>query len=71
MTALTTQEITIVCLFVVFIYSPTLVRKWGALPVVAAVTVQGGAEFNDPSKTMTIEKLHPQFIWIHYVIPLF
>ena len=42
--------------------------EW-ALPTVAAVTVQGGAEFKDPTTTVTTTKHHPQLIWFPDLVP--
>ena len=53
-TALTAQGMSIMCLFVVFMLSSELVRNgggWGGLPMVAAVTIQGGAGFKDATIT--------------------
>ena len=58
MTALTTQGISIMCLFIVFMWSPQLVRKREG-PIVAAVTVQGGAGFKDATRTMNMQNFIP------------
>ena len=48
--ALTAQRRTIICLFRVFMWNPTLQRKRGALAKVAAVTFQGGADATRTTK---------------------
>ena len=54
MTALTDQEMSVMGLFVVYMWSQELVRKRGALHMVAAVTVQGGAGYKDAKTTMKL-----------------
>ena len=75
-TALTAKRMKIISLFVVFmrVVEPDTCEekggRGGGLPVVAAVTVQGGAVFKDP-KTMKIALLHPQCIWFPDLVPPF
>ena len=59
MTALTAQGLTMKCLFVVFLLSPTLGENGEVIPIVAFVTVKGGAGIKDATSTMTLALLHP------------
>ena len=54
---LTAQGMSLMCLFVLLILRPELVRRSGALPMVAAVTAQGGAGFKDAATTIRIRNL--------------
>ena len=47
------------CLFVVFLLSPTLGENGEVIPIVAFVTVKGGAGIKDATSTMTLALLHP------------
>ena len=54
---LTAQGVTMVCFFVVFRWSPKLLKMRRGPPMVANMTVQGMAGTRDATTTMKIVKL--------------
>ena len=67
-TALTAQGM---CLFVVFMLRPEMLRKRGALPTVPAVTVQGEAGTEDATTAFKNIKLYHWFAGFPDLVPLF